>query len=111
MYRYIGLGLGLIFLLVIIYFSFNWSNEFAACIYDHISQKSFIIVNEPQVISDIQKSLNEGNGLYHIKGDKLYKRKASHKQKSNKCQSKILFEKYDDIRIELLEDYPCNSKT
>ncbi len=42
--------------------------------------------------------------------DKLYKRKASHKQKGNKCQSKILFEKYDDIRIELLEDYPCNSK-
>ena len=34
--------------------------------------------------------------------DKLYKRKASHKTKYNKCQSKIL--------IELLEDYPCNSR-
>jgi len=74
MYRYIGLGLGLIFLLVVIYFSFNWSNEFAACIYDHISRKSFIIVNEQQVIQDIQKSLNKQDGLYHIKGDKLYKR-------------------------------------
>ncbi len=42
--------------------------------------------------------------------DKLYKRKASHKQKGNKCQSKILFEKYDDVRIEVIEEYPCNSK-
>lgn len=96
MYRYIGLGLGLIFLLVIIYFSFNWSNEFAACIYDHISQKSFIIVNEPQVISDIQKSLNEGNGLYHIKGDKLYKRNKLIKRmvECSKDNMKFMMDKY-----------------
>ena len=42
--------------------------------------------------------------------DKLYKRKNQHKKKANNCKSKILFEKYDDIRIELIEDYPCNSK-
>jgi hypothetical protein len=39
----------------------------------------------------------------------LYKRKASHKS-NKKCRSKILFEKYDDVRIELIEEYPCNNK-
>ena len=72
MYLYIGVGI--IIILVILYFLFNWSSEYAACIYDHISRKSFIIVNDKQVISDIQKSLNKQDGLYHIKGDKLYKR-------------------------------------
>ena len=42
--------------------------------------------------------------------DKLYKRKNAHKQKTSLCKSKILFEKYDDVRIELVEDYPCNNK-
>ena len=94
MYRYIGLGL--IFLLVIIYFSFNWSNEFAACIYDHISRNSFIIVNEPQVISDIQKSLNKQDGLYHIKGDKLYKRNKLIKRmvECSKENMKFMMDKY-----------------
>ena len=26
------------------------------------------------------------------------------------CSSKILFEKYDDVRIELIEEYPCENK-
>lgn len=39
----------------------------------------------------------------------LYKRKSSHKS-NKKCQSKILFEKYDDVRIEVIEEYPCNDK-
>jgi hypothetical protein len=26
------------------------------------------------------------------------------------CSSKILFEKYDDVRIELIEEYPCKNK-
>ena len=39
----------------------------------------------------------------------LYKRKNTHKA-SKKCSSKILFEKYDDIRIELIEYFPCNNK-
>tara|TARA_R110000787_G_scaffold258125_1_gene363307 strand:+ start:69 stop:620 length:552 start_codon:yes stop_codon:yes gene_type:complete len=42
--------------------------------------------------------------------DELRFRKNGHKQKSNYCSSKILFEKYDDVRIELVEDYPCNNK-
>jgi len=37
-------------------------------------------------------------------------RKYGHKRKDNKCQSKKLFEKYDDVRIELIESYPCNNK-
>jgi len=41
----------------------------------------------------------------------LRKRKSKHKQKNNNCKSKILFEKYDDVRIELVEEYSCNSKT
>ena len=36
-------------------------------------------------------------------------RKSGHKSRKN-CRSKILFEKYDDVRIELVEDYPCNNK-
>ena len=43
--------------------------------------------------------------------NELYKRKNQHKKKANNCKSKILFEKYDDIRIEVIEEYPCNSKT
>ena len=39
----------------------------------------------------------------------LYKRKNTHKASKN-CSSKILFEKYDDIRIELIEYFPCNNK-
>ncbi len=41
--------------------------------------------------------------------DELYKRKNQHKSKRD-CKSKILFEKYDDVRIELVEDYQCNNK-
>ena len=37
-------------------------------------------------------------------------RKRGHKTKNNNCSSNILFEKYDDVRIELVEDYPCNNK-
>jgi len=41
--------------------------------------------------------------------NKLRYRKNQHK-KDNRCNSKILFEKYDDVRIELIEEYSCNSK-
>ena len=42
--------------------------------------------------------------------DELRYRKHAHKQKTNYCKSKILFQKYDDVRIELIEEYSCNSK-
>jgi hypothetical protein len=43
----------------------------------------------------------------------LYKRFSSHKtrtsKKTNSCSSKILFE-YEDTRIDLLEEYPCENR-
>jgi hypothetical protein len=39
----------------------------------------------------------------------LVVRKAEHKRLD--CCSKILFEKYDDVRIELIEEYPCKNKS
>jgi predicted GIY-YIG superfamily endonuclease len=48
--------------------------------------------------------------LWSPQGDEIYigsttqslaKRKAEHKQMKNSCCSKLLFEKYDDVRIEL----------
>ena len=41
--------------------------------------------------------------------DELYKRKSAHKCLKD-CQSKILFQKYTDVRIEVIEEYPCNNK-
>jgi hypothetical protein len=43
----------------------------------------------------------------------LCQRKAKHKDNYNRnlsCKSKILFQKYNDVRIELLECCPCDSK-
>ena len=37
-------------------------------------------------------------------------RLGGHKRESNATCSKYLFSKYTDIRIELMEDYPCNNK-
>jgi len=39
----------------------------------------------------------------------LYARKSQHKKNLN-CSSKILYEKYTDVRIELLECFPCDNK-
>ena len=56
--------------------------------------------------------------LWSPQGDDIYigsttqslaKRKQKHKT-INKCSAKILFEKYDDVRIELIEEYPCKNK-
>jgi hypothetical protein len=40
----------------------------------------------------------------------LAKRLGNHKICHNTCNSKYLFENYDDVRIELIEEYPCNNK-
>jgi len=40
---------------------------------------------------------------------RLYKRLNHHKC-ARDCSSKILFENYDDVRIELIENFPCNNK-
>ena len=97
MYHYIGLGSIFILFLVVLYFSLNWSSDSAACIYDHISRRSFIIVNSKSIISDIQKSLNKQDGLYHIKGDKLYKRNKLIKRmvECTKDNMKFIMNKYE----------------
>jgi hypothetical protein len=62
--------------------------------------------------------------LWSPEGDEIYigstvqslsMRKAHHKRTCNNyngrcCSSKILFEKYDDVRIELIEEFPCENK-
>jgi adenylate kinase family enzyme len=57
--------------------------------------------------------------LWSPQGDEIYigstintlaRRKEQHKTNLNSCCSKILFEKYDDVRIELIEEYPCKNK-
>ena len=40
----------------------------------------------------------------------LANRLGHHKKPSNNCNSKYLFENYTDVRIELIEAYPCNNK-
>ena len=39
----------------------------------------------------------------------LYKRLCHHKSHTD-CSSKYLFENYDNVRIELIKEYPCNNK-
>lgn len=55
--------------------------------------------------------------LWSPEGDDIYigsttqslsRRKAKHK--TDRCSSKILFEKYTDVRIELLEECPCDNR-
>ena len=58
----------------------------------------------------------EGNDIYIGSTTKcLSARKAQHKCESGnnigrKCKSKILYENYNDVRIELLECFPCKNK-
>jgi len=40
----------------------------------------------------------------------LCKRKVEHKNRKNSCNSKILFEKYENVIIELIEYFPCNTR-
>lgn len=57
--------------------------------------------------------------LYTKEGDECYigstiqplwRRLQVHKYPSNQCRSRELFEKYKCIEIELLEEYPCNTR-
>ena len=51
----------------------------------------------------------EGDDLYiGSTTQPLYKRLSGHKYSRN-CSSKILFEKYDDVRIELIESFSCDN--
>jgi hypothetical protein len=60
--------------------------------------------------------------LWSPEGDDIYigstvqslsMRKVAHKRSCNNdncCSSKILFQNYDDVRIELIEEFPCENK-
>tara|TARA_R110002096_G_scaffold89147_1_gene203159 strand:- start:15 stop:524 length:510 start_codon:yes stop_codon:yes gene_type:complete len=57
--------------------------------------------------------------LWSPEGDEIYigsttqslaRRKSRHKSQTDGCKSKILFEKYTDVRIELLEEVSCDNK-
>ena len=54
------------------------------------------ILNDKQIISYIQKSLNKQDGLYHINGDKLYKRNKLIKRmvECSKDNMKFMMDKY-----------------
>ena len=40
----------------------------------------------------------------------LHKRLYGHKRNDNRCSSHLLIDTGDEVRIELIEEYPCNSK-
>ena len=57
--------------------------------------------------------------LWSPEGDDIYigsttqdlsRRKAKHKSQTDECKSRVLFHKYTDVRIELLEECPCDNK-
>ena len=57
--------------------------------------------------------------LWSPEGDDIYigsttqdlsRRKAKHKHQNDVCKSTILYEKYTDVRIELLEECPCDNR-
>jgi len=51
----------------------------------------------------------EGDDIYiGSTTESLSRRKSKHK--THRCSSKVLFEKYTDVRIELLEECPCDNK-
>lgn len=58
----------------------------------------------------IYKLVGGGLTYYGSTCDELYKRLYSHKQKSNKCKSKQLFDSGDKVEIILVEKFSCNDK-
>ena len=50
----------------------NLSDDHSSCIYDSISQQSYIYVDNINSIKNIQKSLNNQDNIYSIKNDSLY---------------------------------------
>ena len=40
----------------------------------------------------------------------LYKRLSKHKKSANTCNSRLLFDRYKDVKIELVEAFPCDNK-
>tara|TARA_Y100000389_G_scaffold176806_1_gene188580 strand:- start:808 stop:1110 length:303 start_codon:yes stop_codon:yes gene_type:complete len=63
----------IIVIIVLICLSFvNFSDNHSTCIYDSISQQSYIYVDNINNIQNIQRSLNNQDNIYYIKNDALY---------------------------------------
>ncbi len=62
--------------------------------------------------SKIYKLWSPQNDMIYIGSttQSLSKRFWCHKSLKNKCNSKLLFEASDDVRIELIEEYSCDNK-
>ncbi len=58
----------------------------------------------------IYKLVGGGLTYYGSTCSELRYRLYKHKQKSNKCKSKLLFDSGDKVEIILVEKYPCNDK-
>ena len=58
----------------------------------------------------IYKLVGGGLTYYGSTCNELYKRIYHHKYKSNKCKSKLLFDTGDNVKIILVEKYPCNDR-
>jgi len=60
----------------------------------------------------IYKLFSYDNDLIYIGSttQELYKRLCEHKSRANICNSKLLFEASNNVKIELIEEYACNNK-
>ena len=58
----------------------------------------------------IYKLVGGGLTYYGSTVNELRKRLAQHKNNTNTCSSKLLFEPGDKVQIFLVEEYPCESK-
>ena len=59
------------FLLFLLYISFN-EKKYTSCLYDPLTNFSYIHVDNKKTIKNIQDSLNKQDNVYHIKNGGLY---------------------------------------
>ena len=60
-------------IVILICLSFvNFSDNYSTCLYDTLSQKSYIYVDNKDSIQNIQNSLNNQDNIYYIKNNNLY---------------------------------------
>ena len=61
-------------LLFLLYISFKYliNNKYSTCIYDPLTNISYIYVDTKNTIKNIQNSLNNQDNVYHIKNGGLY---------------------------------------
>jgi Uri superfamily endonuclease len=52
----------------------------------------------------------QGNEIYIGSTVNSLAKRLGHHKTDSRCNSKYLFENYDVVKIELIEEYPCNNK-